>query len=101
MLTDGDVGRLGALLRSGRVSRAKLTDGTGVLVDAAGMRMLSLNETGMFLVEGLAEGLGSEALVERLVEEFDVSAPAARRDLEKFLEDLSGFVELGGRGMTS
>jgi len=96
MLTDGDVGRLGALLRSGRVSRAKLADGTGVMVDAGKMRMLSLNETGMSLVEGLVEGLGPEALVERLVKEFEVGAPAARRDVEKFLEELGGFVDVRG-----
>jgi len=92
MLTDADVGRLGALLRSPRFSRAKLTDGTGVMTDAASMRMLSLNETGMFLVEGLVSGLGLEGLVGRLVEEFHVSGPEARRDLERFLVELDGFL---------
>ena len=92
MLSDADIDRLGALLRSDRFSRATLTDKTGVMVDAAGMRMLSLNETGMFLVEELVSGLRLEALVEGLVREFRVSGPAARQDLERFLEALNGFV---------
>ncbi len=92
MLSDADLSRLGDLLRSDRFSRAKLTDGTGVMVDAARMRMLSLNETGLFLVEGLVSGLGAEALVERLVGEFDVSGLVARQDLERFLERLDGFL---------
>jgi hypothetical protein len=91
MLSDADVGRIGALLRSDRFSRAKLTDGTGVMTDAVSMRILSLNETGIFLVEGLVSGLGLETLVERLVEEFRVSAPEARQDLERFLGELDGF----------
>jgi len=95
MLSDADVGRIGAVLRSDRFSRAKLTDGTGVMTDAASMRMLSLNETGMFLVEGLVSGLGREALVERLVEEFRVDGPAAHEDLERFLGELDGFVGSG------
>lgn len=92
MLSDTEVQRLASLLRSSRFSRARLTDGTGVMTDATSLRMLSLNETGLFLVEGLVSGLGPEALVERVVAEFNVSAPEARRDLEKFLEELSGFV---------
>jgi hypothetical protein len=96
MLSDANVARLGALIRSDRFSRAKLTDMTGVMVDAVGMRMLSLNETGMFLVEELVSGLGVEALVEGLVREFNVSSPVAREDLEKFLEELSGFVDAPG-----
>ena len=92
MFSDGDVGRIGALLRSERFSKAKLTDGTGVMTDAASMRILSLNETGIFLVEGLVSGLGLDTLVERLVGEFRVSAPEAREDLERFLGELDGFV---------
>ncbi|HQR65942.1 MAG TPA: PqqD family protein [Thermoanaerobaculia bacterium] len=92
MLSEADVARLAEVLRSSRFSRARLTDGTGVMTDAASMRMLSLNETGMFLVEELVAGLGAEALVDRLVTEFSVSASDAHRDLEKFLVELDGFV---------
>jgi hypothetical protein len=93
MLSDADVDRLGALLRSDRFSRAKLTDKTGVMIEAERMRMLSLNETGMFLVEELVSGLGLEALVEGLVREFRVSGPVARQDVERFLGELEGFVD--------
>ena len=92
MLSDVDVGRLGALLRSGRIIRTRLADQSGVMVDTAGTRMLSLNETGMFLVEALASGAGLDALVERLVREFRVSEPTARQDVERFLGELMGFV---------
>lgn len=95
MLSDVDVGRLDALLRSGRLVRTALADRSGVMVDTAGMRMLSLNETGMFLVEEIASGAGPDALVERLVREFRVSEPAARKDVERFLEELTGFVSTG------
>ncbi len=92
MLMDAEVDRLGTLLRSDRFSRAKLTDRTGVMVDAAGMKMLSLNETGMFLVEELVSGRSPEGLVDRLVKEFRVNRADARRDLEKFLDELDRFL---------
>lgn len=98
MLSDVDVGRLGALLRSGRIVRTALADQSGVMVDTAGMRMLSLNETGMFLVEALASGAGLDALVERLVREFRVSGPTARQDVERFLGELMGFVSMQDSG---
>lgn len=92
MLSDVDVGRLGALLRSGRIVRTGLADQSGVMVDTAGMQMLSLNETGMILVEEIASGAGLDALVERLVREFRVSGDTARQDVERFLGELMGFV---------
>lgn len=92
MVSEIDVRRMGALLGSGRLVRTVLADRSGVMVDTEGMRMLSLNETGMFLVEEISSGVGLEGLVQRLVEEFRVSRPTARKDVERFLEELTGFL---------
>jgi len=92
MMSDARVDRLGELLRSERFTRTALADGTGVVLDAEGMRLFSLNQTAMCLLEALASGAGIDALVERLVREFEVSGPTARQDVEKFLGALTGFV---------
>ena len=45
---------LAALLTSSQYSHKTLADGSGVVLDMAGMRVLSLNRTGMFVVDEIA-----------------------------------------------
>jgi hypothetical protein len=92
MMSDARVGRLGELVRSERFTRTALADGTGVVLDAEGMRLISLNQTAMCLLEALASGADLDTLVERLVRDFEVSGPTAREDVERFLGELMGFV---------
>lgn len=77
---------LADLMSSSRVSRTRLPDQTGVVLDIVGLHVMSLNETGQFVVEQLARGLADEdEMVERMVAEFKVDALTARRDLGVFV----------------
>ncbi len=77
------------LLHSGRYSWKTLADGTGVVLDKAGMRVLSLNRSGMSILDAIAEGVNRrEELVERLTERFEVDPVTAARDLADLLDEL-------------
>lgn len=78
------------LLSSDQITRTKLADETGVLLDVDGLHVFSLNETGMFIVEALCNGVvDREGLVARLVGEFEVDEDTAGKDIDAFIEDLS------------
>lgn len=80
---------LSQILASQRLSHTILADNTSVLLDVNGMRVLSLNETGCFLVEAIKRGARTEAqLVEALRQEFNVDKATARRDVGQFLKAL-------------
>ncbi|MGV8042275.1 MAG: PqqD family protein [Thermoanaerobaculaceae bacterium] len=77
---------LADLMSSSRVSRTRLPDQTGVVLDIVGLHVMSLNETGQFVVEQLARGLADEdEMVRRMVAEFRVDELTARRDLGVFV----------------
>ena len=46
------------------------------------------NETGLFILKKLKEGLSEEEIVKALMEEYEVDEDTARRDLYDFLEQL-------------
>lgn len=46
---------------------------------------ITLNETGRFLWDLLAKDVAEEALVEKLLEEYDVDRETAARDVKNFL----------------
>lgn len=50
--------------------------------------MMRLNESGAFAFRLLQEGISEEALVQRIVAEYDVGEETARGDAEKFLTAL-------------
>lgn len=50
--------------------------------------MISTSETGAVLVEALKQDVSREALLKRLLEEFDVDEQTANGDLEEFLGQL-------------
>lgn len=80
---------LADILSSSRVSRTRLPDQTGVVLDIVGLHVMSLNETGQFVVEQLARGLADEdEMVRRMVAEFKVDENSARSDLEVFVVKL-------------
>jgi len=57
--------------------------------------MVTLNETGGFLWEKLAEGADADALKTALLAEYDVDEATAEKDVSKFIENVTnaGFVE--------
>ncbi len=48
--------------------------------------IINLNETGAFLFGLLQNGAEREELIEKMLEEYDVSADKAAADIDKFLE---------------
>jgi hypothetical protein len=75
------------------LTQQKLADDTGVILDVDSLRVLSLNETGMFLVECLQQGVVTEeALVERLVDEFEVDSETAAADVRAFVAELGRYL---------
>ena len=56
-----------------------------VLFDARRGEYYQVNELGLLFVRALGEGLGSEAIVERVVDAYDVSLDVAAEDVRNFL----------------
>ena len=56
-----------------------------VLFDARRGEYYQVNELGFLIVRALGEGLGSEAIVERVVDAYDVSLDVAAEDVRNFL----------------
>lgn len=80
---------LAALLESDRYTFKTLADGSGVLLDVEGMRVLSFNATAAFLLEEIVAGAADlTALARSLTASFEVDADTAARDVEELLADL-------------
>ncbi|MEE1219946.1 MAG: PqqD family protein [Ruminococcus sp.] len=47
--------------------------------------IINLNETGAFLFEALQSGATSEELLDKLLDEYEVTEAIAKRDIEVFL----------------
>ena len=56
-----------------------------VLFDARRGECYQVIELGLLIVRALGEGLGSEAIVERVVDAYDVSLDVAAEDVRNFL----------------
>jgi hypothetical protein len=81
---------LARLLSSKDVSQTRLVDRSGVLLDAEALRVFSVNDTGMCLIEALQSGVDDhDGLVQRLMEEFAVDAEIAARDVDAFVVELA------------
>ena len=63
-------------------------DGQVIALDLRASEYLALNATGTAVWAALANGAERRALVERLVERFDVDEASATRDLDAFLASL-------------
>ncbi len=80
-------------LRDGDLCLTELGDGSGVILDLDGHQVLTLNVSGVMLVQAIAEGtLALEDLVAVLIGRFDVDRDTAERDVQAFLEELGGYV---------
>ncbi|AKS42512.1 PqqD family protein [Wenzhouxiangella marina] len=75
---------------AGRLALTVLDDGSGVLLDQDAEALISLNATGLVLVEALKAGCRDEGqLADRLVERFRVDRPRAEADVTAFLRALA------------
>jgi hypothetical protein len=88
-----DIEQLAAMLADDELTTTKLVDGTGVILDVDSMQVFTLNETGMFLIEAMGEGVSDrDGLVAGLVESFEVEDDVAGADVDLFIADLSKFL---------
>ncbi|MCU7960924.1 MAG: PqqD family protein [gamma proteobacterium symbiont of Bathyaustriella thionipta] len=82
---------LSAHLQDDQISETVLEDGSGVLLDLAGQRVLSLNDSGMLLVSQLRNGVAERVqLVAAMTQAFEVSHEQAGADVDDFLQELQG-----------
>ncbi len=54
------------------------------IIDFKGM--LTLNETGAFLIDKLIDGTTVDAMLDGLINEYDIDNETAMKDIENFLE---------------
>ena len=88
-----NIEELAAMLATDELTTTKLVDGTGVILDVDSLQVFTLNETGMFLVEAMGEGVDDrDGLVARMVENFEVEDDEAGRDVDAFVGDLAKFL---------
>ena len=88
-----DLPALAAALATDLYTHTALADGTGVILDIDGMHVLTLNQTGEFLIAAVLAGAADEPeLVARLVAEFEVEAAQAREDVTAFLAEVSQYL---------
>ena len=81
------------MLATDELTTTKLVDGTGVILDVDSMQVFTLNETGMFLIEAMGEGVSDrDGLIARLVAGFEVEDDVAGADVDLFVADLSKFL---------
>ncbi len=86
---------LSRLLASEEFTQTKLADETGVILDVDSLQVFTLNETGMFLVEVLRDGVTTrEGLVERMIEDFEVDEGTAGADVDAFVGELAEWLIL-------
>jgi hypothetical protein len=64
-------------------------DGEIVALDDQSLQYLSANAAGAVLWRSLIEGATRDALLARILEEFDVEEDVAARDLDGFLTELA------------
>ena len=80
---------LSARLRDDQITDTVLEDGSGVLLDLGGQRVLSLNDTGMLLVSQLREGVADKnQLLDAMTKTFEVDVEQAESDVDSFLLEL-------------
>lgn len=82
--------RIAEALQGGRLTVNALDDGSGVLLDLDGEQLLTLNGSGMVLVQAIEAGARDpDALATALVERYEVDAATAAADALGFVERLA------------
>jgi len=67
---------------------SRVIAGEAVVLTPRNGRILTLNETGSRIWDLLADGPSAKDIVDRLVQEFEVTPDEARRDAEAFFDEL-------------
>lgn len=78
-------------LESERLTINPLDDGSGVVVDVEAEQLLTMNASGLAIIQAISDGLDDPAgIAERLTTRFQVDTPQACTDVNDFLEQVSG-----------
>jgi len=87
---DAAISSIRQALDTGRLTINALDDGSGVLLDIDGEQLLTLNATGMHLVQSIEDGLLDVAgLRDRICERFEVEATRAESDARAFVIEVA------------
>lgn len=90
-VNEDPIRKIRGALTSGRLTINALDDGSGVLLDVEGEQLLTLNRTGMRLVQAIEDGAEAvEALRDVLLAEFEVDAERAEADARAFVGEVAG-----------
>jgi len=88
-----DITAIGRWLVNDQITDTVLEDGSGVLLDLEGRQVLSLNDSGMWLVQHLRAGeLGFDVLIDGLMACYAVPREVAVGDVVRFLRDLEALL---------
>lgn len=95
-MNDEPIRKIRDALESGRLTINALDDGSGVLLDVDGEQLLTLNNTGMRLIQAIDDGaIGVETLRDMLLAEFEVEAERAESDAQAFVGEVAAALEAG------
>lgn len=84
------IARIATALDDKRLTINALDDGSGVVLDVDGERMLTANATGIAVVRAIAEGHRSApAVANAIAERFDVTQRQALEDVTEFVRSIS------------
>ncbi|MDT8408241.1 MAG: PqqD family protein [Wenzhouxiangellaceae bacterium] len=89
-MSEPAIARIKQALQSQRLTINALDDGSGVLLDVEGEQMLTLNRTGMRLVQAIDEGAESlQVLASVMTGQFEVSSEQAENDARAFIDEIA------------
>lgn len=89
--SDRELDRIARALGDGRLTINRLDDGSGVVLDARAEQLLSMNRTGLMIVEAIADEIETEdAIAQQLSERFAIDLHRAREDVRRFTQQLAG-----------
>lgn len=89
--TDSDISKISQALSSERLTINRLDDGSGVVLDVQREQLVSMNRTGLMIIEAIAAGASGEAeIAEHLGQSFRIPLERAEQDVRRFTRQLAG-----------
>jgi hypothetical protein len=87
---DAAIARIAGALDDKRLTINALDDGSGVVLDVDGERMLTANATGIAIVQAIADGHRSAAAIAGVIaRHFDVPESRALEDVHEFVPGIA------------
>lgn len=78
-------------LKDQRLTINPLDDGSGVVLDVKDEQLLTMNTTGITIVQAIADGARDiEAIATVITARFEIGDEAARQDVREFIDDVAG-----------